>query len=157
MNIGLLLSPEHVRFGGHATSKKRSLELLAELLAGEEGSGPTRRAIFDSLIGRERLGSTGLGRGVALPHARLGSLDAPVAAMLNLDMGVDFDAIDRQPVDLLFALLVPEHSTDEHLRILATLAEMFSDTTFCNSLRAAGSDQALYDTVNRRLVDGTPA
>ncbi|WP_440996857.1 PTS IIA-like nitrogen regulatory protein PtsN [Arhodomonas sp. SL1] len=156
MNIAALLSPERVRFGAHATSKKRSLELLAELLD-QDPEKPGSRSIFESLIGRERLGSTGLGRGVALPHARIAGLEAPVAAVLNLDSGVDFDAIDRQPVDLLFALLVPEHSTDEHLRILATLAEMFSDSAFCEQLRASGSDEALYERINQRLLDGAPA
>ncbi|MCS4504742.1 Nitrogen regulatory protein [wastewater metagenome] len=156
MNIAALLSPERVRYGAHATSKKRSLELLSELL-NEDATGPDTRSIFESLIGRERLGSTGLGRGVALPHARLPGLDAPVAAVLNLDTGVDFDAVDRQPVDLLFALLVPEESTDEHLRILATLAEMFSDTAFCEHLRASGTDRSLYEQVSQRLVDGAPA
>ncbi|WP_435104648.1 PTS IIA-like nitrogen regulatory protein PtsN [Arhodomonas sp. AD133] len=153
MNIAAMLTPERVRYQAHATSKKRSLELLAELLGDTDGERGTR-SVFESLIGRERLGSTGLGRGVALPHARLAGLESPVAALVNLHEGVNFDAIDRQPVDLLFALLVPEHSTDEHLRILAALAEMFSDPDFCQHLRTAGSDQALYEQVCQRLADG---
>ena len=101
-------------------------------------------AVFDSLIGRERLGSTGLGHGVALPHGRVNQAEHAIGAFLKLDKGVDFDALDRQPVDLIFGLLVPDHYTDEHLKILAHLAEMFSDLTFCQRLRQADHDAALY-------------
>jgi len=94
------------------------------------------RPIFDSLIGRERLGSTGLGHGVALPHGRFNQSQRAVGAFVKLKKGVDFDAIDRQPVDLVFGLLVPDHYTDEHLKILAYLAEMFSDRAFGNVQRS---------------------
>ncbi|PWG65208.1 PTS IIA-like nitrogen regulatory protein PtsN [Sediminicurvatus halobius] len=146
MNIANLLAPERTRCGATATSKKRCLELLSELLTGDDAD-PSTRAVFESLISRERLGSTGLGKGVALPHARAPGIDQATAALLRLDKPVDFDAIDRQPVDLLFALLVPEHSTDEHLRILARLAEMFSDPDLCERLRTCGSETELYETV----------
>ena len=131
-----------------SSSKKRTLDLLSRLLAGalldySEGE------LFDSLINRERLGSTGLGNGVALPHGRLAGLEAPLAAFVTLsDGGVDFDAIDNQPVDLLFALLVPEESTDEHLQILARLATMFSDAEFCASLRACTNTQQCLDLIS---------
>lgn len=146
MNIANLLAPERIRCGANATSKKRSLELLSELLTGDEAD-PSTRTVFENLIGRERLGSTGLGKGVALPHARAPGVRQATAALLRLSAPVDFDAIDRQPVDLLFALLVPEHSTDEHLRILARLAEMFSDADLCERLRRCGTEPELYDTV----------
>jgi PTS system nitrogen regulatory IIA component len=126
------------------TSKKRTLELLGELIA-EGQSEFTSREIFDSLIGRERLGSTGLGHGVALPHGRLSQGQCAIGAFVKLKSGVDFDAIDQQPVDLVFGLLVPEHFTDEHLKILSYLAEMFSDKDFCERLRAADSDQVLFE------------
>ena len=96
------------------------------------------------MIGRERLGSTGLGHGVALPHGRFNQSQQAIGAFVKLKKGVDFDAIDRQPVDLIFGLLVPDHYTDEHLKILAYLAEMFSDRSFCQQLREAGSDRALF-------------
>lgn len=146
MNIENLLAPELTRCRAEATSKKRTLELLSELLAGD-AEAPSDRAVFEALIGRERLGSTGLGKGVGLPHARIGDLASPTAALVTLATPVDFDAMDRQPVDILFALLVPEHSTDEHLRILAALAELFSDAGVCQTLRDCESTDALYRTM----------
>ena len=124
-------------------SKKRAIEVLSELLAKGQAD-LTARPIFDSLIGRERLGSTGLGHGVALPHGRFNQSQHAVGAFVKLKKGVDFDAIDRQPVDLVFGLLVPDHYTDEHLKILAYLAEMFSDRAFCQQLRETDSDQMLF-------------
>jgi PTS system nitrogen regulatory IIA component len=134
MQISALLNPDRVVCQQDSSSKKRSLELLSQLLSSalpaySEGE------LFNSLVGRERLGSTGLGHGVALPHGRISGLEAPIAAFMSLQSGVDYDAVDNQPVDLLFALLVPTESTDEHLQILARLAAMFSDADLCQALR----------------------
>ncbi len=129
------------------TSKKRVIEVLSERLATGQAD-LTARPIFDSLINRERLGSTGLGHGVALPHGRFSQSQQAIGAFIKLRKGVDFDAIDRQPVDLVFGLLVPDHYTDEHLKILAYLAEMFSDRAFCQQLRDADADQMLYDLLS---------
>ncbi|HFD81428.1 MAG TPA: PTS IIA-like nitrogen-regulatory protein PtsN [Gammaproteobacteria bacterium] len=148
MQISELLLPERIACQRQGSSKKRALEELARLLAGalpDFNDGE----IFESLISRERLGSTGLGRGVALPHGRLKGLKAPVAALLTLQQGVDFDAIDGQPVDLLFALLVPDESTDEHLQILARLAEMFSDVDFCRQLRNCRDSAQCHELISR--------
>jgi PTS system nitrogen regulatory IIA component len=144
MNIADLLTPERVVCNRDIGSKKRMLELLGELIASDQTEF-SNRDIFDSLIGRERLGSTGLGHGVALPHGRLSQSRQAIGAFVKLDKGIDFDAIDKQPVDLIFGLLVPEHFTDEHLKILAYLADMFSDQTFCKQLRAIESDQKLFE------------
>lgn len=144
MNITDLITARRVVCRDRISSRKRVLELLGELIAPDQ-SGLTARQIFDSLIGRERLGSTGLGHGVALPHGRLADLPQAAGAFIKLKQGVDFDAGDRQPVDLVFGLLVPEHFTDEHLKIIACLAEMFSDKTFCQSLRDANSDALLFE------------
>lgn len=146
MNFVNLLLPERIRCGVHVTSKKRCLEVLGALLAQAEGE-PMDRAIFEHLIGRERLGSTGLGKGVALPHARVDGIDQARSALIKLDQPVDFDAIDKQPVDLLFALIVPKHFTDEHLRILAGLAELFSDHAFCERLRNSQSAEEMYQHI----------
>lgn len=151
MNIADLLTAGRVICNGSVTSKKRVLELLGELIA-ENQSEFTVRQVFDSLSERERLGSTGLGRGVALPHGRLGHGRQVIGAFVKLKQRVNFDAIDRQPVDLVFGLLVPEHFTDEHLKILAHLAEMFSDQAFCEQLRGADSDQTLFE----RLLQWQP-
>lgn len=91
--------------------------------------------ILDALISRERLGSTALGQGIAVPHGRLTDLERPVAAMITLAKGIEFDAPDEEPVDIIFALLVPEDSTDEHLRILSAMAEKFSNDSITSTLR----------------------
>lgn len=147
MQISALLSPARVACHQDSSSKKRSLELLSHLLSTDLPAF-SEGELFDSLIGRERLGSTGLGHGVALPHGRIKGLDAPVAAFMSLKNGIDYDAIDNQPVDLLFALLVPEESTDEHLQILARLAAMFSDAKLCAALRKCSSGEQCLDEVN---------
>ncbi len=152
MDITDLITRERIICNSEVASKKRVIEVLSELLATGQAD-LTARPIFDSLIGRERLGSTGLGHGVALPHGRFSQSQQAIGAFIKVAKGVDFDAIDRQPVDLVFGLLVPDHYTDEHLKILAYLAEMFSDRAFCQQLRASDSDQALFE----RLRDWHPA
>ena len=148
MQISTLLEPDRIACLQDSSSKKRTLDLLSRLLA-DALPDYSEGELFDSLINRERLGSTGLGNGVALPHGRLAGLEAPLAAFVTLSNGgVDFDAIDNQPVDLLFALLVPEESTDEHLQILARLATMFSDAEFCASLRACTNTQQCLDQIS---------
>ncbi|MBU1193032.1 MAG: PTS IIA-like nitrogen regulatory protein PtsN [Gammaproteobacteria bacterium] len=143
MHITRLISPESVSCCQETTSKKRALEQLSQLLS-QRTPSITAEEIFDCLVGRERLGSTGLGHGVGIPHGRMAGLETPLAACLTLDAGVDFDAIDRKPVDLLVALLVPEEATDEHLQLLAQLASMFSDNDFTQKLREARTSQELY-------------
>ena len=146
MEIADLLSVERTRCGATATSKKRALELLGELLM-QDRDTDAMRGVFEGLTLRERLGSTGLGRGVALPHSRSPELDQPRAALLRLAEPIAFDAVDGQPVDLLFALLVPEHSNDEHLRILSRLAEMFRDEALCSRLRGCEGDADLHQAM----------
>jgi PTS system nitrogen regulatory IIA component len=152
MDITDLITRERIVCNSEVTSKKRVIEVLSELLVKGQAD-LTARPVFDSLIGRERLGSTGLGYGVALPHGRFSQSRQAIGAFVKLRQGVDFDAIDRQPVDLAFGLLVPDHYTDEHLKILAYLAEMFSDRVFCQHLRDADSDLTLFE----RLRDWRPA
>lgn len=143
MNIADIVAPNRVRFADPVQSKKRALEQLAELLA--EGTPYLTAAdVFNGLIGREKLGSTGVGDGVAIPHARLKGLDDCIGAFMRLPQGVDFEAIDAQPVDLIFGLLVPDEATDEHLKLLRRLAEIFSDRQTLNILREADDDGWLY-------------
>lgn len=148
MQIVKLLTTDRIACHLDLASKKRVLEVLAGLLATSSPS-LTEVEIFDSLLNRERLGSTGLGTGVAIPHGRIPGIEAPLGAIVTLQNGVDYDAIDRQPVDLLFALLVPEESTDEHLQILAGLAQMFSDHKLSARLRECQSPEQLL-----QLLDG---
>lgn len=146
IKLSKLLTLSRISCDTHATSKKRALEQLSGLLA-EGQSDLSQKGIFDSLIARERLGSTGFGHGVAIPHGRVGGNEASLGALVRLDQPIDFDAADQQQVDLLFALLVPEHSTDEHLQILASLAEMFSDPMMLKRLREAETPQAILNEV----------
>ncbi len=143
MKIVDLLTPARIQTDAEVGSKKRALEVLSEMLT--TGDGELAAAtVFNKLISRERLGSTGLGHGVALPHARIEGTDRALGALLRLEQGVDFDAFDKRPVDLMFALVVPEHFTDEHLQILADLAEMFSDQSLCDALRNAADPEQTY-------------
>ena len=136
MQLSDILTCDHIVTDSTATSKKRALEQLSSLMAsGDSNLDPL--TIFDSLVARERLGGTGLGHGVALPHGRISGNRKTVAAFLRLNHGIDFDAVDQQPVDLLFGLLVPEESTQEHLDLLAELAERLSQAEFRRSLREA--------------------
>jgi PTS system nitrogen regulatory IIA component len=153
MNLDTLISTNAVISNPEIKSKKRALELLAEHLANdvtlanqsEEAIDPL--TIFQLLIDREKLGSTGIGHGVALPHARTELTESAVGAFLKLDKGIDFDSPDDQRTDLIFALLVPEHYTDEHLKILAELASRFSDEAFCNTIRETNNSKATYDNL----------
>ena len=143
MNINQLIAPDRVICLNEISSKKRLLEKLSHLLGlGAIGYDPME--IFNRLIERERLGSTGLGHGVALPHGRFGDKDKTTGAFIKLDKGVDFDCPDGEPADLLFALLVPEQHTNEHLQVLASLAGMFSNDDFCRNLRACHNDEELF-------------
>ena len=143
MHLLDLLSPARVKAGAIAPGKKRLLEQLAALLAGA-GGGESERGIYDGLCNRERLGSTGLGHGVAIPHGRSARAGAAVGAFVRLAEPVDFGAPDGQPVDLVFALVVPEHFAHQHLVLLSQLAEMFGDAGFRDQLRAAPDAAALH-------------
>lgn len=143
MQISDILSPERVLCGVNTGSKKATLEILANLIA-STGVGLTQIEVFDSLLTRERLGSTGLGHGIALPHGRLKHCNKTLGAFIRLQSGIDYDAIDKQPVDLLFALLVPEEATQEHLEILSKLAEMFSNKEFLEQLKVNTSADNIY-------------
>ena len=144
MNVTDLLMPDRVSCREDVGSKKRLLEYVSELLA---NSSPelSQNEIFNALINREKLGSTGLGKGVAIPHGRIASLERPVCAFVTLASPVDFDATDGQPVDLIFTLLVPEDSTEEHLQVLSTIAEIFSNARISMALRQCETDSCLLE------------
>jgi PTS system nitrogen regulatory IIA component len=135
MDVIDILSPERIQLDVDASSKKRVLECAAGLIA-ETSVSLSSRAVCDCLIARERLGSTGLGHGVAIPHGRFSGLGETMGAFLKIRDPVEFDAPDGQPVDLVFVLVVPEESTEEHLNVLARLAEFFSAEATRAALRA---------------------
>jgi PTS system nitrogen regulatory IIA component len=144
MNITDLLVPDRVSCREDVGSKKRLLEYVSELLA-KSSPELSQNEIFNALINREKLGSTGLGNGVAIPHGRIASLERPVCAFIKLASPVDFDATDGQPVDLIFTLLVPEDSTEEHLQVLSTIAEIFSNAGISMALRQCETDSCLLE------------
>ena len=143
MNLEDLVSPDSVICNADIVSKKRALESLAELLAKQSDADKSLQ-IFQLLTEREKLGSTSLGHGIALPHARTDLCSKAIGVFIRTKDGIDFDSPDHEPTDLLFALMVPEHYTNEHLNILAELATMFNDEGFCQSLRSAKTDEELY-------------
>ncbi|WXL26695.1 PTS IIA-like nitrogen regulatory protein PtsN [Ectopseudomonas mendocina] len=127
-------------------SKKRVLEQIANLIA-RDLPDIDGQDIYESLIAREKLGSTGFGNGIAIPHCRLPGCTTPICALLHLDAAVDFDSIDGAPVDLLFVLLVPEAATDAHLELLRQIASMLDRSDVRANLRQADSSEALYQAV----------
>ena len=146
-----ILSPACTHVGVEARSKKGVLE-TACLCLGDAFPAIEPRRLLEGLLARERLGSTGLGEGVAIPHCRFERCDAPVACFLTTREGIDFDGPDDQLVDLLFVLAVPLHEQRIHLEILGTLARAFDDPGNLASLRRATTDQELFDTLQRQLV-----
>lgn len=143
MDIHTLLSPDRTLCRVEGGSKKRAIEFLANAIA-QDVPGIDADDLFRRLIGRERLGSTGIGHGIAIPHCRAENCTGAVGALITLTAPIDFDAIDSQPVDILFAMLVPEDAHDEHIQTLAALAGALSNEEYRNRLRSADSDIALY-------------
>jgi PTS system nitrogen regulatory IIA component len=129
-----------------ASSKKRLFEQVGLLF--ENRYGIARGVVFESLFARERLGTTGLGQGVAIPHGRIKGLKEAVGALVRLAQPVPFDAPDGKPVSLVFTLLTPEHATEKHLEILSELAQMFSDRTLRESLAVAPDAAALHQIIS---------
>ncbi|MBV6287145.1 PTS IIA-like nitrogen regulatory protein PtsN [Pseudomonas aegrilactucae] len=146
IRLETILTPGRSLVNVPGGSKKRALEQIANLI-GKEVPELDTQVVFESLIAREKLGSTGFGNGIAIPHCRLKGCENPVSALLHLDTPIDFDAIDGAPVDLLFVLLVPEAATDAHLQLLRQIASMLDRQDVREKLRAAKSNQSLYQVV----------
>lgn len=143
--VAKLLPPANVLLDLQVSSKKRLFEQVGLLFENNHGIG--RSLVFDSLFARERLGSTGLGQGVAIPHGRIKGLKEALGAFVRLAQAVPFDAPDAKPVQLLFVLLVPEQATEKHLQILSELAQMFSDRALRESMTLAADAAALHQLI----------
>lgn len=143
MDIASILFPDCTKSAVRCNSKKKLLELISELAA-QRLSGLTQQDVFNALLEREKLGSTGLGNGIALPHGKIDNEQKIVAVMVQCESPVEFDAIDKKPVDLLFALLVPGDQCQQHLKTLAHVAEKLSDKALLKQLRNAQGDDELY-------------
>lgn len=143
--VAQLLDPSHVLVDLEVSSKKRLFEQAGLLFENQDGIA--RSVVFESLFARERLGSTGLGQGVAIPHGRIKGLKEAQGALLRLASPVPFDSPDGRPVELAFVLLVPEKATEKHLQILSELAQMFSDKALREALARAPDSAALHRLV----------
>jgi PTS system nitrogen regulatory IIA component len=137
MTISALLSPQNIFIDTEVTSKKKLLELIANIVA--DRTELSQSVIYSNLLNRERLGSTGLGRGFAVPHARVADLETTGGFFFRLVEPVNFDSPDDQPVDLVFTIVIPQEATEEHLLILSSLAKIFSQEEVCQAIRGAAS------------------
>ena len=142
MEISDLISLEGIAANLRATSKKQALQDLARRAA--DVTGESERAIFEVLIERERLGTTGVGNGIAIPHGKLPGLDLLHGLFARLESPIDFDAIDEQPVDLICLLLAPESAGADHLKALARVSRLLRDRSICEKLRGSDSAEAVY-------------
>ncbi len=150
MEINELLSADGVVANLKANSKKQALQELAARAA--RITGLHERQIFDTLLERERLGTTGVGNGIAIPHGRLGGLNKLHGLFARVERPIDFDSIDEMPVDLVFLLLAPESAGADHLKALARVSRLLRDKAMCEKLRGADSADAMY-----ALLTDTPA
>ena len=142
MNIADLLAPDAVIPALKAQNKK---QLLQELSVRAHGlTRISERRIFETLVERERLGTTGVGQGIAIPHGRMAEAKAISGIFARLENGIDYEAVDSQPVDLVFMLLAPENAGADHLKALARVSRLLRDRGICENLRAAKSAEALY-------------
>jgi len=142
MEVTDLITPESVILNLRATSKKQALQELAQRAA--KITGLHERAIFDVLLEREKLGTTGVGAGVAIPHGKLDAVETLCGVFAKLEKPIDFEAIDERPVDLIFMLLAPESAGADHLKALARISRLLRDETICSKLRGCDTVEAIY-------------
>lgn len=148
MDIASILSPECVLFQQQCATKKRILETIASHICDQHPMLDPGN-VFSALIARERLGSTGIGNGIAIPHCRIEGCSKTIGVLVTLENPIDFDAIDSKPVDIIFVLVVPDDENQAHLQTLATLAETFSDKFCLEKIRKAKNVNELYQTITQ--------
>ena len=153
MEIEDLITPVSVIANLRVTGKRQALQELARRVA--TMAKRDERAIFEALAERERLGSTGIGMGTAVPHGKLAHLDRLHGLFARLDRPIDFDAIDERPVDLIFLLLAPENAGADHLKALARVSRLFRDRAMCDKLRGTERTEALYALLTDRSASPT--
>ncbi|WP_230433037.1 PTS IIA-like nitrogen regulatory protein PtsN [Plesiomonas shigelloides] len=142
MQLSSVLSLDCTRSAVHCSSKKRALEIISELAASRLTVAP--QTLFEAMLAREKMGSTGIGNGIAIPHGKMEPGTTTVSVFIRTEQPIPFDAVDNQPVDLLFALLVPEDQCQQHLQTLSAVAKRLADKSVCRRLRTALSDEELY-------------
>lgn len=146
MEIKDILSIDCTVCAIQGTSKKRIFEIISQV-ATEHVSEVDQNAILMSLLNREKMGSTGIGNGIAIPHGRLAGLTEVIAILVTCTPSIEFDAVDNMPVDIFFAILVPEDQAQGHLQTLATIATKLSDKKVVKALRRATNSQQLFETI----------
>lgn len=146
MEIKDILSLDCTKCAVPLTSKKKALQFISSV-AQENMPALDQEEILNSLVCRERMGSTGIGNGIAIPHGRISGIDEPLAVVVTSDSGIDFEAIDNQLVDIFFAIMVPADKAEGHLQTLAKIAQTLSDKDVIKKIRKANSDQNLYETL----------
>ena len=144
MQLEEILSLERCHCRIEGVSKKRILAKISEIVS-ENIESLEVSEVFDALMAREQLGTTGLGNGIAIPHCRLAPCENIIGVLITLDEAVNFDSLDNKPVDILFVLLVPREENDEHVRTLAELATLFNDEDFCYTIRHTNDREDLYN------------
>ena len=144
MHLEELLTLDSCRSKVDGVSKKRVINTVSDLIA-QQLDDVENDEVFAALMGREQLGTTGLGKGIAIPHCRLAQCTKAIGALISLDSPVDYDSLDGEPVDLVFALIVPEDGDDEHVKALGEIASLFLDEDLCFTLRHTFDDEDLYN------------
>ncbi len=155
MNISDLLAPDAILPALKVQSKKQLLQELA-VRAHQVARLPERR-IFETLVERERLGTTGVGAGIAIPHGRMAEAKTITGVFARLETAIDYEAVDSQPVDLVFMLLAPEEAGADHLKALARVSRLLRNAATCDKLRAATSAEALYAILTAQNGDASQA
>ncbi|MGB1262692.1 MAG: PTS IIA-like nitrogen regulatory protein PtsN [Cognaticolwellia sp.] len=148
MKLQDILSPDCTLCAVPGSSKKRILEYLSSKAAEKLENHDTFQ-LLESLIKREKMGSTGIGNGIAIPHGRLNGATQPIAVVMTTEQALNFDAIDHRPVDIFIALFVPEQECENHLSTLQSIAKTFSEKQFCKQVRKCETDQELYQLIQQ--------
>mgnify|MGYP000088409397 FL=1 len=148
MKLQDILTPDCTICAAPGSSKKRVLEYLSSLAAEKLASHDTFQ-LLESLVKREKMGSTGIGNGIAIPHGRLNNASAPIAVVITTEQAINFDAIDHRAVDIFIALFVPEEECQNHLCTLQSIAQIFRDKQFCKQVRKCESNQALFELIQQ--------
>ncbi|NQV57532.1 MAG: PTS IIA-like nitrogen regulatory protein PtsN [Rhodospirillales bacterium] len=151
MEINDLIKPESVIANLKVTSKKQALQELSKKIS--EVAGKDERVIFELLLEREKLGTTGVGDGIAIPHGKLNSLENLFGLFARLERPVDFESIDERPVDLIFLLLAPESAGADHLKALALVSRLLRDKSVCDKLRGSDTSEALYSLLTEKTAN----
>ena len=148
MTLQDILTPDCTQCAVSAGSKKRILEQIC-LLAAEKMGNCSSSELLESILNREKMGSTGIGNGIAIPHGRLSNTDKAMAVLLTTEQAIDFEAIDNKPVDIFICLFVPQNSTQEHLNTLQSIAQLFSDRKIAKQVRKCTNNQQLFNLIQQ--------